>query len=634
VYLLSGVVFAEVLNVPNDYPTIQSAVSNASDGDEIIVAPGTYVLPPTQLNITKSIQLHSSDGSEKTFITATGDGYYGGRIHFSPGSDGSSVEGFTFTSFPSQSMSLHFEAMTGFSVRDCRFTLHAGGYNSCLATNWANNGLVENCIFEDNGTRAIFLDTSEGITVKNCLISDNHFPGSDDGGGIKSQFGSGPLLINTVVCGNTPNQIDGPWTDGGGNTILDECPLVIWTVDDDGNADFDNIQAAVDAASDGDEIVVMPGTYTNTADEVVNMRGKPVTLRSSDPSDPNVVAATIIDGEGVRRGILCKNGETNQTIIEGVTIQNCSASWYDWNDNNQTEYWEFFGGGMWNRDGSSPSVTSCNFINNIAEYGGGMYNGDENAVESNPVLTGCLFLENSTNANNGVGGGMYNFTSSPTLTHCDFIGNTAYYGGGMLNWESSNPLLTDCSFTGNSVGGDGGGIYNTQSMPTFTNCVFDENNAIDGGGVFNAEPSSSANVPIFQNCTFTENIASSQGGGMHNFSISPVLIHCTFQGNNAGAGGAILSWNSSLPSILDSLICGNTPNQISGPWNDKGENEIADECSSDCPDIDGDALVGVTDILVIIDQWGLTNSPADVNQDGIVNVSDILIVVGNWGPCE
>ena len=35
-----------------------------------------------------------------------------------------------------------------------------------------------------------------------------------------------------------------------------------WTVDDDGKADFDNIQAAIDAASDGDEIVVMPGTYT------------------------------------------------------------------------------------------------------------------------------------------------------------------------------------------------------------------------------------------------------------------------------------------------------------------------------------------------------------------------------------
>ncbi len=40
--------------------------------------------------------------------------------------------------------------------------------------------------------------------------------------------------------------------------------LLLWTVDDDGKADFDNIQAAVDAASDGDEILVEPGTYTGS----------------------------------------------------------------------------------------------------------------------------------------------------------------------------------------------------------------------------------------------------------------------------------------------------------------------------------------------------------------------------------
>ena len=46
-----------------------------------------------------------------------------------------------------------------------------------------------------------------------------------------------------------------------------------WYVDDDGKADFDNIQTAVDAASDGDMIFVYPGTYTSSADEVVNMLG-------------------------------------------------------------------------------------------------------------------------------------------------------------------------------------------------------------------------------------------------------------------------------------------------------------------------------------------------------------------------
>jgi hypothetical protein len=52
------------------------------------------------------------------------------------------------------------------------------------------------------------------------------------------------------------------------------------------------------------------------------------------------------------------------------------------------------------------------------------------------------------------------------------------------------------------------------------------------------------------------------------------------------------------------------------------------------PDINGDGIVNVTDLLAVIDQWGQSNSPADVNGDGIVDVTDLLAVVGNWGPCE
>ena len=53
-----------------------------------------------------------------------------------------------------------------------------------------------------------------------------------------------------------------------------------------------------------------------------------------------------------------------------------------------------------------------------------------------------------------------------------------------------------------------------------------------------------------------------------------------------------------------------------------------------CPaDVNNDAVVNVSDLLVIIDQWGMTKSTADINNDGIVNVTDLLEVVGNWGPC-
>jgi hypothetical protein len=49
-------------------------------------------------------------------------------------------------------------------------------------------------------------------------------------------------------------------------------------------------------------------------------------------------------------------------------------------------------------------------------------------------------------------------------------------------------------------------------------------------------------------------------------------------------------------------------------------------------DINQDGSVNVGDLLIILDQWGSTNSPADINGDGVVNVNDLLMVVGNWDP--
>ena len=51
-------------------------------------------------------------------------------------------------------------------------------------------------------------------------------------------------------------------------------------------------------------------------------------------------------------------------------------------------------------------------------------------------------------------------------------------------------------------------------------------------------------------------------------------------------------------------------------------------------DLDNSNAVDVGDVLIVIDQWGSANSPADINGDGIVDVSDLLAIVGNWGPCE
>ena len=85
-----------------------------------------------------------------------------------------------------------------------------------------------------------------------------------------------------------------------------------WHVDDDGadhdGADFVSIQAAIDAAGDGDVIVVHPGLYVADpgASEVVDTLGKKVNIQSSGGHEN-----TIIDGQGTARGLVCTSGETS-----------------------------------------------------------------------------------------------------------------------------------------------------------------------------------------------------------------------------------------------------------------------------------------------------------------------------------
>ena len=48
-------------------------------------------------------------------------------------------------------------------------------------------------------------------------------------------------------------------------------------------------------------------------------------------------------------------------------------------------------------------------------------------------------------------------------------------------------------------------------------------------------------------------------------------------------------------------------------------------------DIDADCEVGVADLMILLDHFGQTGSPADLNNDGVVNVLDLIILLLNWG---
>ncbi len=247
--------------------------------------------------------------------------------------------------------------------------------------------------------------------------------------------------------------------------------------------DYATIQEAIVAANPGDEIVVDPDTYF----ERINLLGKAITLRSTAPTDPAVVAATIIDGGTVGSVVTCATGETPATVIDGFTITKGRAA-----------------------------------------RGGGMYN-----ESSSPTVTNCTFRLNEALATDGGGGGMYNYSSArPTVSNCTFIGNWASGTGGGMKNHTSEPTVTNCVFSGNGAAGFGGGMSNQSSSPPVTNCIFTGNwvNEFSGGGMSNSFAS-----PTVTNCTFSDNSSNpfdARGGGMANgTNCNPTLTNCVFWGN-------------------------------------------------------------------------------------------------------
>ena len=48
-------------------------------------------------------------------------------------------------------------------------------------------------------------------------------------------------------------------------------------------------------------------------------------------------------------------------------------------------------------------------------------------------------------------------------------------------------------------------------------------------------------------------------------------------------------------------------------------------------DLDGDGIVGIDDLLIVISSWGSCDGcPADFDNNGEVGIDDLLVVIANW----
>lgn len=278
---------------------------------------------------------------------------------------------------------------------------------------------------------------------------------------------------------------------------------------------FSTIQAAIDAAQPGDEIIVAAGVWTGAGNKNLDPLGKAITIRSADGPE-----SCIIDCEGDGRGFFVHSLERLSTIIQGFTIRNGFA----------------IQGGAIATNSTSPTIRNMILSANVTAGGAGLP-GEQ------------------------VGGGAIHSYSQPgpSVVDCLIEGNTAQYSGGGIHCAGSNVVIQRCTIR-NNTGQDGGGVKSSNgSGPTIDACLIVGNQAYLGGGFAN----SGGGEGTIRNTVIAGNWSATLGGGILGSEWGGNrgdVTNCTIVGNSAAieGGGIHLLCNSRLPRVWNSVLWGNS----------------------------------------------------------------------------
>jgi hypothetical protein len=127
------------------------------------------------------------------------------------------------------------------------------------------------------------------------------------------------------------------------------CYADIITVDDDGPADFNNIQDAINNAANGDTVIVADGLYSGMGNKYINFNGKAITVKSENGPENCIVDCNYYGG-----GFYFENNENADSIIDGFTVINADKPCREGEECPIT--WD--GGGLY-CDQSSPTIRNC-----------------------------------------------------------------------------------------------------------------------------------------------------------------------------------------------------------------------------------------------------------------------------------
>jgi hypothetical protein len=389
---------ATIINIPDDYPTIQQGIDASSDGDTVLVQPETYV---------ENINFNGHNIVLGSLFLTTGDTTYISETIIDGDSSGSVVT---------------FESGEDSTTIISGFTLQNG--------------------FAYNGA-GIFCNHSSPIIADNFIVLNfaDSVEWSGQGGGIYCN-NSNSIIRQNFITNNTAIVSGGIFCRDSDISIVDNYIANNMSFSFAGGivSYSSNISATGNIISRnwGD----IGGIYCSNSHLILTAN----TIEYNEVWGPWSLAG----------GVACSFSE--MTIRDNEFTWNDSYG-LACNSSDASVSQNFFfantSGGIMCLEQSNIAVTNNIFTSNVGYFGCGIY-----CIESSPLIIGNTFLENrGAGVIPSAGGGIYCSTASPLIYRNYFLGNSVDYGGAIYCGEESRPSIRNNIFYENAADSAGGVIF-------------------------------------------------------------------------------------------------------------------------------------------------------------------------------
>jgi hypothetical protein len=353
-----------------------------------------------------------------------------------------------------------------------------------------------------------------------------------------------------------------------------------------------NIQDAVNAATNGDTVLIADGTYEISSK--INVT-KSLVIQSVNGPD-----AVVVDANEYSR-VFTLSSETGSIVLDGLTLTGGYAN-----------HAVTLGGAIFAFGNSDIRIANCIVENNGSPGSAGGININANAGKHiTATITNCLVRNNqASNKGGGIGiniGG----SCQISIIDCTVEGNAAQNGGGIwCNAPNGSIDISRCLIMDNVAANLGGGIRLKRNCQLTDSLIIGNlAETLGGGGVYGGLNGNSH----VANCTITENRAR-WGGGAQIASIINSIVYS----NSANAVQADIS-----PSCFAAFTCSpDLTNGVNGNINanpqfvDAASGDYRLLATSPCVDAGTNTFVVSTVDL----DWHPRIVDGDLNGDSIVDM--------------